>query len=129
MRSGTSFDGSIRGQSIRKKTPKFEEPANDPASELLHLVPNEMSRTPSAKPLSPMVYYMPDSEAEAANDVDINGRANSPSNQIIGVAKRTLALVTFYLGQTRAVTMQQKNTNSWLTSPTLSIRPTDKRKG
>jgi hypothetical protein len=53
MRSGTSFDDSIRRQSIRKKTLKFEEPAIDPASELQHLVPNEISRTPSAKSLSP----------------------------------------------------------------------------
>ena len=57
-RPGTSFDDSILGQSIRRKTPKFEEPAIDSVSELQHLDQNErsiISRTPSAKTLSPMV--------------------------------------------------------------------------
>jgi SUN domain-containing protein 1/2 len=54
-------------------------------------------RRPVSKPAS--VYHMPDSEAEAENDADINGVAKSPSDQIIDVAKRTLALATFYLHQ------------------------------
>jgi len=42
---------------------------------------------------------VPDSEAEAENDADQGDRAKSPFDQIIDVAKRTLAPATFYLRQ------------------------------
>ncbi|KAF8716375.1 hypothetical protein AX14_007095 [Amanita brunnescens Koide BX004] len=63
----------------------------------LRSIPAQSTRRPGSKTAS--VHHVPDSEAEAENDADISGRAKSPLNQIIDVAKRTLAPATFYLRQ------------------------------
>ena len=63
----------------------------------LRTIPTQSTRRPVSKTAS--VHHVPDSEAEAENDADVNGRAKSPFDQIIDVAVRTLAPATFYLRQ------------------------------
>ncbi|KAF8627047.1 hypothetical protein AX17_006387 [Amanita inopinata Kibby_2008] len=55
------------------------------------------TRKPPSKTAS--IRHVPDSEGEGENDADISGRAKSPFNQVIDVAKRALAPATFYLRQ------------------------------
>ncbi|KAF8349168.1 hypothetical protein F5887DRAFT_949732, partial [Amanita rubescens] len=70
---------------------------NNTAGAGLRATSTQSTRRPVSKTAS--VHHVPDSEAEAENDADHGDRAKSPFDQIIDVAKRTLAPATFYLRQ------------------------------
>ena len=70
---------------------------NNTAGAGLRATSTQSTRRPVSKTAS--VHHVPDSEVEAENDADHGDRAKSPFDQIIDVAKRTLAPATFYLRQ------------------------------
>lgn len=90
-RLGTSFDDSILGQSIRRKTPRFDEPTID--SESQHLVLKDqtiISRTPSVKPSPPMVPpRSPPSSSSSYSSPSITRRSVSMPTPTHKKSKRT----------------------------------------
>ncbi|KAM6490512.1 hypothetical protein JOM56_013855 [Amanita muscaria] len=97
--TSVEYEKETQSISLRNRLAPPPSRINTAAGAGLRSNPNNTTPT-SRRPLTKSTTsatLVPDSEAE--NELDVNGRAKSPFNQVVDAAKRALAPATFYLRQ------------------------------